>query len=291
MPSHIEVAANGLRFAALAEGPVGGPLALCLHGFPDSAWTWRHLLPDLADAGFRAVAPWLRGYAQTEVPSDGSYGLGTLVADTVALHEALGGDERAVLIGHDWGATIAYPAAAFTPDRWARLVTLAVPPSEIMAEVLAEVLLGYEQLKRLFYLFLFQTPLAEMAVGANDLAFLEYLWRDWSPGYDAGEDLQSAKNALRNPANLGAAIGYYRAAYAAPDPAYAAEAAAATAMAPQPTLYLHGERDGCIGVEAAANAGASLSPGSKVEVIPGAGHFLHLERPHIVDNLIVDWVG
>src|SRR3954469_24473242 len=96
------VEAGGLTFATLEAG--NGPLALCLHGFPDSAWTWRHLLPELAAAGFRAVAPFLRGYAPTEVPADGIYQSGAIVADASALHEALGGDGDAVVIGHDWGA-------------------------------------------------------------------------------------------------------------------------------------------------------------------------------------------
>jgi pimeloyl-ACP methyl ester carboxylesterase len=120
------VDANGIEFAVLEAG--SGPLALCLHGFPDSAHTWRHLLPRLASAGFRAVAPFMRGYAPTVIAADGCYRLGALVADAVALHDALGGDDRAVLIGHDWGAEAAYGAAAFAPDRWRRLVTVAVPP-------------------------------------------------------------------------------------------------------------------------------------------------------------------
>src|SRR4051812_49479551 len=97
------VTANDLEFAYLACGD-RGPLALCLHGFPDSAWTWRHLLPALADAGFHAVAPWLRGYAPTAVPADGRYQTGALATDANALHEALGGGEAGVIIGHDWGA-------------------------------------------------------------------------------------------------------------------------------------------------------------------------------------------
>jgi pimeloyl-ACP methyl ester carboxylesterase len=96
------VAANALEFGLLEAGK--GPLALCLHGFPDSARTWRHLLPSLAEAGFHAVAPFLRGYAPTAVPDDACYSLGALVADAVALHQALDGDDQAVLIGHDWGA-------------------------------------------------------------------------------------------------------------------------------------------------------------------------------------------
>jgi len=108
--------ANGLEFGLLeAGGP--GPLALCLHGFPDTAHTWARLLPVLARAGFHAVAPFMRGYAPTTVPADGAFHLGALTADVVALHEVLGGSDDAVLIGHDWGAEAAYAAAAFAPGQ------------------------------------------------------------------------------------------------------------------------------------------------------------------------------
>ncbi len=83
------VEANGLRFGYVEAG--SGPLALCLHGFPDTAHTWRHLLPALADAGYHAVAPFMRGYAPTEVPADGAFQTGALAADANALHEAFGG--------------------------------------------------------------------------------------------------------------------------------------------------------------------------------------------------------
>src|SRR5690606_16798989 len=119
------VEANGLRFAYLAAGAPGAPLALCLHGFPDSAWTWRHLLPALAAAGFRAVAPWMRGYAPTEVPADGHYQTAVLGLDACALHEALGGGDDAVLVGHDWGALAGYAAAHHAGTPWRRLVALA----------------------------------------------------------------------------------------------------------------------------------------------------------------------
>jgi pimeloyl-ACP methyl ester carboxylesterase len=189
------VRANGLEFGLLEAGT--GPLALCLHGFPDSAYTWRHLLPALAEVGFHAVAPFLRGYAPTAVPDDACYGLGALVADAVALHQALDGDGDAVLIGHDWGAEAAYGAAAFAPDRWRRVVTLGVPPL-----ALDPVLFGdYQQLKRFFYLFWFRDSLARAAevVAADGMAFLDRLWRDWSPGYDAAEDLARVKESLCSP--------------------------------------------------------------------------------------------
>jgi pimeloyl-ACP methyl ester carboxylesterase len=286
------VRANGLQFGVLEAG--SGPLALCLHGFPDTADTWRHLLPALAGAGFRAVAPFMRGYAPTEVPPDGAYHVGALVADAVALHEALGGDGDAVLIGHDWGAEAAYGAAAFAPGRWRRLVTLAVPPA-----ALDEVLFSdYEQLKRFFYLFMFRDPagFAEIVVARDDMAFLDRLWRDWSPGFEPGEHLARVTQCLRQPGSLAAALGYYRAA-GATDAApgtrarYAAEQQAAGRQAPQPTLYLHGARDGCIGVDLARGAERLLAPSSRMIVIEDAGHFLHLEQSGRINDHILSWVS
>jgi pimeloyl-ACP methyl ester carboxylesterase len=272
------VRANGLQFGVLEAG--SGPLALCLHGFPDAAHTWRHLLPALAGAGFHAVAPFMRGYAPTAVPADGAYHLGALVADAVAFHEVLGGDANAVLIGHDWGAEAAYGAAAFAPGRWRRLVTLAVPPAAVDEVMFSD----YEQLKRFFYLFMFRDPagLAETVVARDDLAFLDKLWRDWSPGFQPGEHLARVKACLRQPANLAAVLGYYRA---------AADQEAAGRQAPQPTLYLHGARDGCIGVDLVRGAERLLAPSSRMIVIDDAGHFLHLEEPGQVNDHILSWVS
>lgn len=271
------VTANGLTFAALGCGD-DGPLALCLHGFPDSAHTWRLLLPRLAAAGFRAVAPWSRGYAPSDVPADGDYSVAALAADANALHDALGGDADAVLVGHDWGAITAYAAGAAAPDRWRRLVTMAVPPPGLAGAAFFD----YPQLKQSFYVYLFQTPLAEMVVGADDLAFVANLWRDWSPAYDPGEDLPHVKDALRDPANLAAAIGYYRAMFGG---------GLATDSPPQPTLYLHGADDGAFLADRAPEASAHLSPESHVVVVTGAGHFLHLEQPELVGTLVGDWLG
>lgn len=270
--SRTELSVNGVRYAALSCGSEG-PLALCLHGFPDTPHTWRHLLPALADAGYRAVAPWLRGYAPTDVAPDGDYSVATLAADVAALHEALGGDENAVLVGHDWGAIIGYAAAA-EPGRFRRLVTLAVPPPGTAAKAF----LSYDQLRRSFYVMLFQTPLAEFAVRDQDLRFIERLWADWSPGYDASGDLPWVKDALRDPANTAAAIGYYRAMFGAGVPQDVPAA---------PTVYLHGRQDGAFGIEGTEGAETELPAGSQVERIDGVGHFLHLERPELINRLIL----
>jgi pimeloyl-ACP methyl ester carboxylesterase len=283
-----QVNVNGIDFAYLSDGPPDGPLALCLHGFPDTARTWRHLLPRLAEAGYHAVAPFMRGYAPSGTAADGRYDTGTLALDACGLHEALGGSDDAVLIGHDWGSFATYGAAAYQPERWRRLVTSAVAPQGAMAEGF----FTFDQLRRSWYVFFFQTPLAEYAVGLDDYTFIERLWADWSPGYEASWDTAQVKAALAAPDNLGAAIGYYRAMFAGPpDDQGAADAqAAAGTVAPQPTLYLHGADDGCMGIDTIGPVTQFLAPGSQMVVIEGAGHFLHLERPDEVNDRIIGFI-
>lgn len=288
-PTEHRVNANDIDFAYLACGD-DGPLALCLHGFPDSAWTWQHLLPELAAAGFRAVAPWLRGYAPTGLDAQGRYQNGASVADAIALHEVLDGDGEAVIIGHDWGARIATGAAVFAPERWSKLVTAAVPPGGAVAQGF----LTYRQLRRSWYMFFFQNPLAEFVVSMNDLEFIERLWDDWSPGYDASADLPHVKDSLRDPANLSAALEYYRATLNAAEhtvPEFQAQEDAIGGTPPQPHLYMHGDQDGCMGVEIAHMATPFMTtPGSFIEIVDDVGHFLQLEQPKIVNRLIIDFL-
>jgi pimeloyl-ACP methyl ester carboxylesterase len=283
-----QVSVNGIDFAYLSDGPRDGPLALCLHGFPDTAHTWRHLLPRLAEAGYHAVAPFMRGYAPSGTAADGRYDTGTLALDACGLHQALGGSDDAVLIGHDWGAFATYGAAAAEPDRWRRVVAAAVAPQASMAAGF----FTFDQLRRSWYVFFFQTPLAEYAVGLDDHAFIDRLWADWSPGFDGSWDAARVKESLASPESLAAAIGYYRAMFAGPpaDPRAAAAQAASGTMAPQPTLYLHGADDGCMGIDTIGPSTQFLAPGSEMVVIEGAGHFLHLERPDEVNDRIIGFI-
>ena len=249
------ITANGIDFSYLECG--SGPLALCLHGFPDSAHSWRHLLPALAEAGFRAVAPFTRGYAPTSVAPDGLYQTGALSADANALHAALGGDSNAVIIGHDWGAPSVYGAAASEPDRWKRVVGMAVPPGPAIGAAFVN---NLEQIKRSWYMFYFQHPLSDIVVPSNDLAYIDMLWRDWSPNHDGAVDAK-----------------------------YDAIQAAGGGELPQPALYLRGADDGCIGVEVAESM-RTFSPWATLKIVEGAGHFLQLEKPAEVNKLIIDWV-
>lgn len=287
-PTEGRVSANGIDFAYFEMGE--GPLALCLHGYPDTAHTWRYLLPHLADAGYRAVAPFLRGYHPTSLAADGRYQAGVLGVDANALHQELGGDADAVLVGHDYGALATYSAATLEPDRWRRVVTMAVPPGAIVAQGF----FSYEQLKLSWYIFLQLTPIADMAIPANDFEFITKLWRDWSPGYDEAIDVDHFIAAMATPDNLTAALTYYRQTlqFELQDPALADAQNATLALPPQPLLYLHGLDDGCMGSWLAEQtAGVLEVPGSRAEMVAGAGHFLHLEQPDRVNQLVLDFLA
>ena len=267
-----------------------GPLALCLHGFPDSPHTWRHLMPALASAGFRAVAPYMRGYSPTSVPESGVYQTAALARDANALHEALGGNERAVIIGHDWGAPSVCGAAIDAPQRWSKVVSMAVPPGPALG---AAFLSNLAQIQRSWYMFFFQHGLSNHVVSANDLAFIDMLWSQWSPGFAAATDLAHVKDALRNAENLQAALGYYRATLGdgKRDPELATLQQRMGGEYPtQPLLYLHGENDGCVGREVAEVA-RTMSPANvRYEFVADAGHFMQLEQPQKVNELIVDFL-
>ncbi|HEY1828317.1 MAG TPA: alpha/beta hydrolase [Acidimicrobiales bacterium] len=282
------ITANELEFAYFEDGPSDGPLALCLHGFPDSAHTWRLLLPELAAAGYHAVAPFLRGYAPTAIPADGRYQIGAIAQDAEALHDAFGGTSDAVIIGHDWGALATYAAVAHQPDRWRRVVTAAVPPTGAIGMSL----FGYPQLHASWYMFFFLSPMAEMALPLNDYSFIDGLWHDWSPGYDGTEDIATTKAAIGDAEHGLAAISYYRAMYN-PElqvPELADIQAASFLPTPKPTLYLHGRDDGCMLASSVGSPLDFLAEGSEMEWVEGAGHFLHLEQPALVNKRILGFL-
>ena len=281
-----QVQANGIDFAFFECG--SGPLALCVHGFPDSAHTWRFLLPELAKAGYRAVAPFTRGYAPTAIAPDHCYQTGALAADVNALHQALGASSDAVLIGHDWGASTVYVAGANAPDRWRRVVALSVPPGLALRNAFQG---NLAQIQRSWYMFYFQSALAETAIPANDYALIDLLWREWSPGFESPVDLQNFKQCVVDPEHLKAALGYYRASLGSGPRTEAYNAIQNKGLEPlrQPVLYLHGRDDGCIGAELAEQAQAQC-PWLTVEILDGVGHFMQLENPARVNQRILEWV-
>jgi pimeloyl-ACP methyl ester carboxylesterase len=267
---------NGAQIAYLQAGSPTDPLALCLHGFPDTANTWRYLVPSLVDAGWHVVCPNLRGFAPTQAPMNGPAGADILGSDANALHQALGGDERAVIIGHDWGAAAAYAAVVAAPERWSKIIASAWPPVPSNVD-----LISYEQMRRSWYVFLFQLEVAEAVVRDDDFSLLDLLWKDWAAsGYDRMEDVARAKDALSDPDCLRLALAHYRTLFAE----HVSMNVPSISM-----LYIHGEHDGCIGKEIIERFSLDTlsSRNSKVIMLPDAGHFPHLEQPHVFNAEVV----
>jgi pimeloyl-ACP methyl ester carboxylesterase len=261
------------------------PLAVLLHGFPDTPHTWRFLGPALADAGYRVVAPWLPGYPE---PATGPVSVGTYVRHALTVRDDHRGDERSVLVGHDWGANAGYGAVVCEPAAFRRFVALAVPPTA----ALGSGLFSYRQLRRSFYIwFIQQVGLAEFAL--LEAGFWESLWSDWSPGYACEQDIAMLRHYV-TAQTIGGVLGPYRASFNPDfaDPATATEASATMQAPSVSTFYLHGSADGAIGAELLSDVAAYLpAPGSKFELVEDAGHFLHLEQPALVANKILDWLA
>ena len=280
----ITVRANGLDFPVLTAGE--GPLAICLHGFPDHARSWTRLLGDLAGAGYRAVAPAMRGYWPGGAAPDGCYQGWATGSDCLALIDALGG-APAVVIGHDWGAGAAYAAAAMGPEKVARLVTMAVPRGPQLGQAFVT---DGDQQRRSWYMFFFQTPFAPMAVALNDYAFIDRLWAEWSPGYVMPDaDRAALKAMFAQPGVLEAALAYYRQIFGLypVKPEWAEPTAQAAGPITCPALYLHGANDGCIGADLAEGMEAAMQGPFRKAIIPNAGHFLQLEQPQAVADEIL----
>ena len=258
-PSFVE--ANGLRFAYFEEGT--GPLVLLIHGFPDTAHSWDQVRPAIAAAGYRVVTPFQRGYFPTSIPTDATYDADTLGRDVLALIDALGA-KQAIVVGHDFGASAAYAAAALDPSRVAKLVVLSIPhpasikPTPKMAWAVR-------------HFFAMQLPWAESKARANDFAHIDELVQRWSPGWNvpAGETA-AVKAAFREPGCLHAAIGYYRALRPKLPSSHRKRISV-------PTFAFAGLHD-VIEPEYYDRAASWFTGGYEVVRVPG-GHFMHRHHP------------
>ena len=260
------VEANGLRFGYLESGT--GPLVLLVHGFPDTAHSWDATRPALAATGWRAVAPFTRGYAPTEVPPKEAYDADTLGHDLIALIAALG-ETSAVVVGHDWGASAAYAAAALQPASVRLLVTLAIPhPASITPT------------PRLFWrvrhFFALSQKRAVRWVPDRDFAYVDRLVQRWSPTWNVPADATDAvKTIFRDPRSLDAALGYYRALR----PWLPASHRLKISV---PTVSFAGDDD--IMPASAYDRAASRFTGPYDVIRMPGGHFMHREHPDIFNE-------
>jgi len=245
-------------------------------------------VPALVDAGYRVVAPYMRGYAPTSTPKDGRFDAMALAEDVVALLDALDA-ETAIVFGHDWGAVATYFAALLAPARLTKIVTAAVPYGP---QFFAAFTTNPAQIRRSWYMFYFQSPLADMAIRHDDFALVDRLIDEWSPGWTIpADDREATKACFRRAGTVESALGYYRQTMGPmfADPA-AAAAGAVSMPLPMPGLVLHGARDGCIGAELVPPMRDYFPAGLCVEIVPDAGHFVHQERPDVVNRLVLDFL-
>ncbi len=280
---------NGpLSFSAYEAGD--GPLVLCLHGFPDTARSWRHQLDPVAAAGYRVVAPTMRGYEPSSIPADGDYFQIRLAEDVVAWMDELGA-EKAHVIGHDWGAAIAFITAQYAPERVQSLTMMSVPHPIQFQTVGMRV---PKQLRNSWYIIFFQlAALSDWAVERKGFAFIEYLWRKWSPGWDfPAEELQAVKDALAQPGVKQAALGYYRTMTNSKHPSSAPTRALMPNPVAVPTFGMAGEIDGCIAADVFETCmrEEDFPAGLDIHIEPGAGHFLHQEKPAEITAQLIAWL-
>lgn len=258
---HVE--ANGLCFAYFEAGE--GPLALLLHGFPDTPHSWLDVMPALAAAGYQAVAPFTRGYAPTEAPRTRVTTVEELAADALALIEALG-HRSAVLVGHDWGAATAYLATATDPSRIDRLVTVGIPHPATIRPTPRLLWVGR-------HFVTFRLPGALERLRADDFRLVDTLYRRWSPTWQFGpEETAPVKACFADPASLDAAVGYYRGVR----PGYVEPPL--RGKIDVPTLVFAGQDDPALPVSAYEAARRKFTGSYEVVALPG-GHFVHRESP------------
>jgi pimeloyl-ACP methyl ester carboxylesterase len=277
-----------LIFSARAVGE--GPLVLMLHGFPDDFHSFDAQLEAIAAEGYRVVAPMMRGYEPGSQSPRDLYHLIHLAADVFAWMKALDA-KQCHLVGHDWGALTSYVAAALQPKKFASLSTLAIPHLRHGLQGVREV---PGQLVKSSYILLMQfAKVAEMIVSRDDHAFVETLWKLWSPDWRYSEaDIEQVKSTLRVEGVVHAATQYYRCLLQPLSLSTQQSWSLLTSHIKVPTLALTGEHDGCIDSRLydSMMLAENFEKGLEVHRLPDAGHFLHREAPEQVTRLLLDFI-
>jgi pimeloyl-ACP methyl ester carboxylesterase len=265
---------QGFVFAEAGEGP----LVVLLHGFPDTPHGWERIAAGLADAGYRTARPWLRGYHPDTIVEGRPYDAVTIASDPIAFLDALG-ERDAILVGHDWGASMVYGAATLRPERVRAIVPIAIPHPSLLPR-------NPSTLWAARHFLALKMPWAVRAVRRADFAYLETLYRRWSPNWVGAareRSLADAKNAFADERSLNGALDYYRALSPRPAPELARLPSArglvvgGTADILEPELY--------------QRTAGLLGAGSDSLIVEGAGHWPHREGEEAFLTRLIAFAG
>ncbi len=277
--------ADEIRMHYVSQGE--GKLLLLLHGFPDFWYLWRFQIPELAKH-FRVVAPDLRGYNETDKPEGiDKYRLHLLAGDILGLIHALG-EERAIIVGHDWGGVVAWSLAAFNPEATEKLVILNAPHSSAYA---IKIKSSLRQLQKSWYVFFFQTAdIPEEVLSRNNYSFLKSMLRSSFVKRDVltDEDLKIYAKVWSKPGALTSAINYYRANM---NPAILfSERTITFPKIRSPTLVIWGEKDAALSKDLIADTDEFVEASFSIRYLPNCGHWVQLEEPELVNKYICEFL-
>ena len=281
-PSFAYVDTNGVRLHAAVAGPVDGPLVVLLHGFPEFWYGWRKQIPALAAAGLRVVAPDQRGYGlSSKPPRIADYVLDELAGDVLGLIDALG-RKRAHVVGHDWGAAVAWHLGIHTPDRVERLGILNVPHPDAFLRALRE---RPRQVLRSWYIAFFQVPrLPEAMLSARGhRALRDALVRTSRPGTFTPTDLERYAEMWAQPDAVRAMVDWYRAPRIVGS--FGRPRGTSDGRVRVPTLIVWGERDAFLS-PVLARWSLDRCDDGHLELLPAATHWVQHEEPERVNDLL-----
>jgi epoxide hydrolase 4 len=271
----------GVRLHVVEAG--AGPLVVLLHGFPEAWFAWQHQIPALVAAGYRVLAPDMRGYNLSDKPKGlDRYRIEYLAGDVAALIRWAGA-ERAIVVGHDWGAVVAWNFAMRYPEMLERLVILNVPHPALMRKALCKP----RQLLRSSYMFFFQLPWLPEAASLADNALVLRKILEMDPvckGAFSPEDIERYVTAMKQPGALTGGMNYYRALFRQP------RGQSRTRPIQAPVLVIWGEQDRYLGKEL-ADPPKRLVPNARVERLPDASHWVQNDRPERVNQLLLDFLA